>query len=111
MTAPEKSGFYYPNKMGRILLLALEDVMGKNGLYRLFWPGFSENGKTVGQRCSQNRQVSGAPADEPFAGAYLYRYDDEEKSSGQVQGPFSMRVHENMVEYPPPCAQERNHLA
>jgi len=33
MTAPEKSGFYYPNKMGRILLLALEDVMGKNGLH------------------------------------------------------------------------------
>jgi len=27
-----KSGFYYPNKMGRIFLAALEEVMGKNGL-------------------------------------------------------------------------------
>jgi len=27
-----KSGFYYPNKMGRIFLLALQDVMGENGL-------------------------------------------------------------------------------
>lgn len=27
-----KSGYYYPNKMGRIFLQALEDVMGKNGL-------------------------------------------------------------------------------
>ncbi len=28
----QQSGFYYPNKMGRIFLLALEEVMGKNGL-------------------------------------------------------------------------------
>ena len=28
----EKSGLYYPNKMGRIFLLALQDVMGQNGL-------------------------------------------------------------------------------
>lgn len=28
----QKSGFYYPNKMGRIFLQALEEVMGKNGL-------------------------------------------------------------------------------
>lgn len=27
------SGYYYPNKMGRIFLMALEDVMGQNGLY------------------------------------------------------------------------------
>jgi predicted hydrocarbon binding protein len=27
-----KSGFNYPNRMGRIYLLALEEVMGKNGL-------------------------------------------------------------------------------
>jgi predicted hydrocarbon binding protein len=27
-----KSGYYYPNKFGRILIKALEDVMGKNGL-------------------------------------------------------------------------------
>ncbi len=27
-----KSGFYYPNMMGRIFLMALEEVMGKNGL-------------------------------------------------------------------------------
>ncbi|HRE26374.1 MAG TPA: 4-vinyl reductase, partial [Anaerolineales bacterium] len=27
-----KSGYYYPNKMGRIYLTALEEVMGKNGL-------------------------------------------------------------------------------
>lgn len=27
-----KSGLYYPNKIARIALLALEDVMGKNGL-------------------------------------------------------------------------------
>jgi len=26
------SGYYYPNKMGRIFLMALEEVMGKNGL-------------------------------------------------------------------------------
>ncbi len=32
MSPVEKSGLYYPNKMGRIFLLALEDVMGKNGL-------------------------------------------------------------------------------
>ena len=28
----EKSGFYYPNKGGRISLIALEEVMGKNGI-------------------------------------------------------------------------------
>lgn len=27
-----KSGFYYPNKMARLALMAIEDVMGKNGL-------------------------------------------------------------------------------
>lgn len=27
-----RSGFYYPNRMGRIFLVALEEVMGKNGL-------------------------------------------------------------------------------
>jgi hypothetical protein len=27
-----KSGYYYPNKMGRITILALEEIMGKNGL-------------------------------------------------------------------------------
>jgi hypothetical protein len=27
-----KSGYYYPNKIARIALLALEDVMGKNGV-------------------------------------------------------------------------------
>ena len=27
-----KSGFYYPNKMARLALVAIEDVMGKNGL-------------------------------------------------------------------------------
>jgi predicted hydrocarbon binding protein len=32
MAAVNKSGYYYPNKMGRIFLLALEDVMGKNGV-------------------------------------------------------------------------------
>src|SRR5690606_36301653 len=30
--APEKSGFYYPNKFARITIEALEEVMGKNGL-------------------------------------------------------------------------------
>ena len=29
---PEKSGFYYPNKLARITIEALEQVMGKNGL-------------------------------------------------------------------------------
>jgi predicted hydrocarbon binding protein len=29
---PEKSGFYYPNKIGRIYLMALEEVMGTNGI-------------------------------------------------------------------------------
>jgi bacteriochlorophyll 4-vinyl reductase len=28
----DKSGYYYPNKAGRIFLLALEEVMGKNGV-------------------------------------------------------------------------------
>jgi hypothetical protein len=30
--APEKSGYYYPNKFARIFIDALEEVMGKNGL-------------------------------------------------------------------------------
>ena len=29
------SGYYYPNKMGRILLVAMEEVMGRNGLNAL----------------------------------------------------------------------------
>lgn len=28
----DKSGFYYPNKMGRLALISLEEVMGKNGI-------------------------------------------------------------------------------
>ena len=32
MSDPAKSGYYYPNRMGRIFLVALEEVMGKNGL-------------------------------------------------------------------------------
>lgn len=31
----EKSGLYYPNKMGRIFLLALEEIMGTNGLHAI----------------------------------------------------------------------------
>jgi predicted hydrocarbon binding protein len=30
--AREKSGFYYPNKIGRIYLMAMEEVMGTNGI-------------------------------------------------------------------------------
>ena len=30
--AVEKSGLYYPNKMGRIYLMAMEEVMGANGI-------------------------------------------------------------------------------
>ena len=30
--AIEKSGLYYPNKMGRIYLMAMEEVMGANGI-------------------------------------------------------------------------------
>ena len=30
--APQKSGYYYPNKFARIFLDAMEEVMGKNGL-------------------------------------------------------------------------------
>jgi predicted hydrocarbon binding protein len=30
--APEKSGYYYPNKFARIFIDAMEEVMGKNGL-------------------------------------------------------------------------------
>jgi len=30
-----ESGYYYPNKMGRILLVAMEEVMGRNGLNAL----------------------------------------------------------------------------
>ncbi len=29
---PEKSGYYYPNKFSRIFLLAMEEIMGTNGL-------------------------------------------------------------------------------
>ena len=32
MAPTAKSGFYYPNKFGLIILKSLEDVMGKNGL-------------------------------------------------------------------------------
>src|SRR5512136_3176231 len=28
----QKSGYYYPNKMARIFVLAMEEIMGKNGL-------------------------------------------------------------------------------
>ncbi len=31
-----KSGLYYPNKIARIALIALEDVMGKNGINAIF---------------------------------------------------------------------------
>ena len=31
-TAASKARYYWPNKMGRMMLLALEDVMGKNGV-------------------------------------------------------------------------------
>ncbi|MEM7331198.1 MAG: 4-vinyl reductase [Chloroflexota bacterium] len=34
-TLVPESGLYYPNKMGRILLESLEDVMGRNGLNAL----------------------------------------------------------------------------
>lgn len=30
--SPEKSGLYYPNKIARIYIIAMEDVMGSNGL-------------------------------------------------------------------------------
>ena len=30
--APEKSGYFYPNKFARIFIEAMEEVMGKNGL-------------------------------------------------------------------------------
>ncbi len=30
--ARDKSGFYYPNKIGRIYLMAMEEVMGTNGI-------------------------------------------------------------------------------
>ena len=33
--ALEPSGYYYPNNMGRIVLQALEDVMGRNGVNAL----------------------------------------------------------------------------
>ena len=32
MTSIPKAGLYYPNKFGLIMIMALEDVMGKNGL-------------------------------------------------------------------------------
>jgi hypothetical protein len=31
-TVEEKTTYYYPNKMGRIVLLAMEEVMGRNGV-------------------------------------------------------------------------------
>ena len=33
MAAVQKSGLYYPNKLGLIMIRSLEEVMGKNGLY------------------------------------------------------------------------------
>lgn len=30
-----ESNYYYPNKMGRIMLTSLEEVMGRNGLNAL----------------------------------------------------------------------------
>ena len=30
--ALDQKTFYYPNKMGRIILLAMEEVMGRNGV-------------------------------------------------------------------------------
>ena len=35
MAVLQKSGFYYPNKMGLIALRSLEEVMGKNGLHTI----------------------------------------------------------------------------
>jgi len=32
MSEAEHSGFYYPNKMGRIVLLGMEEIVGRNGL-------------------------------------------------------------------------------
>ena len=32
---PASSGFYYPNNMGRVVLQALEEVMGRNGVNAL----------------------------------------------------------------------------
>ena len=32
MNPIQKSGLYYPNKFGLIIIKSLEDVMGKNGL-------------------------------------------------------------------------------
>lgn len=32
MSARERSGLYYPNQMGRIYVMAIEEVLGKNGL-------------------------------------------------------------------------------
>jgi hypothetical protein len=31
----EPSGYYYPNKMGRIILMAIEEILGKNGINAL----------------------------------------------------------------------------
>lgn len=31
-TAPDKPEFFYPNKMGRIVLTAMEDIMGRHGV-------------------------------------------------------------------------------
>ena len=32
MSKAEHSGYYYPNKMGRIILLGMEEIVGRNGL-------------------------------------------------------------------------------
>ena len=32
LTVEEQTIYYYPNKMGRIVLLAMEEVMGRNGV-------------------------------------------------------------------------------
>lgn len=35
MSPIEPSGYYYPNKMGRIILTAIEEILGKNGINAL----------------------------------------------------------------------------
>ena len=32
MSEAERMGYYYPNKMGRIILLGMEEILGRNGL-------------------------------------------------------------------------------
>ena len=35
MSSPDNQSYHYPNKMGRIILLAMEEILGRNGIHAI----------------------------------------------------------------------------